>query len=53
MSTCAVLAVFSVAAHEQRNASVIDIGGAYLNADMSTGVDVHMRLDPTMSKMMI
>ena len=53
VSTCAVLTVFSVAAHEQRNASVVDIGGAYLNADMSTGVDVHMRLDPTMSNMMI
>ena len=42
-----------IAAYENRNAAVVDIGGAYLNADMSTGVDVYMRLDPTMSKMMI
>ena len=53
VSTCAVMTVFSIAAHERRSASVVDIGGAYLNADMSTGIDVYMRLDPTMSKMMI
>ena len=53
VSTCAVMTVFSIAAYENRNATVVDIGGAYLNADMSTGVDVYMRLDPTMSKMMI
>ena len=53
VSTCAVLTVFSIAAYEQRGASVVDIGGAYLNADMNTGVDVYMRLDPIMSKMMM
>jgi hypothetical protein len=31
---------------------VVDIGGAFLNAEMKTGVDVHMRLDRTMSELM-
>ena len=53
VSTCAVMTVFSIAAYEGRKAAVVDIGGAYLNADMSTGIDVYMRLDSTMSKMMI
>ena len=53
VSTCAVMTVFSIAAHEERKAAVVDIGGAYLNADMNTGVDVYMRLDRTMSKMMM
>ena len=52
VSTCAVMTVFSIAAYENRKAVVVDIGGAYLNADMNTGVDVYMRLDATMSKMM-
>jgi Reverse transcriptase (RNA-dependent DNA polymerase) len=29
--------------------AVVDIGGAFLNADMDTGILVHMRLDATMS----
>ena len=53
VSTSVVMTVFCIAAHELRNAVVVDIGGAYLNADMDTGVVVHMRLDATMSKMMI
>jgi Reverse transcriptase (RNA-dependent DNA polymerase) len=32
---------------------VVDIGGAFLNADMKTRVPVHMRLDPTMSQLVI
>ena len=36
-----------------RSAVVVDIGGAYLNADMNTGVIVHMRLDSAMSKLMM
>ena len=53
VSTCAVMTVFSIAAYENRKVVVVDIGGAYLNADMDTGVDVYMRLDATMSKMMM
>ena len=52
VSTCAVMTVFSIAAYENRKAVVVDIWGAYLNADMNTGVDVYMHLDATMSKMM-
>jgi hypothetical protein len=49
VSTSAVLTVLSVAAHEHRKAAVVDIGGAFLNADMDTGILVHMRLNATMS----
>lgn len=45
------MTVFSIAAYEKRHVVVVDIGGAYLNADMDTGVIVYMRLDGTMSKM--
>jgi hypothetical protein len=41
------------AAHEGRKASVVDIGGAFLNAEMKTGVLVHMRLDRTMSDLLV
>ena len=53
ISTSVVMTDFCIAAHEMRNAVVVDIGGAYLNADMDTGVIVHMRLDATMSRMMM
>jgi hypothetical protein len=32
---------------------VVDIGGAFLNAEMKTGVDVYIRLDRTISELMI
>jgi hypothetical protein len=39
---------------EHRSVTVIDIGGAFLNADMrSTGFLVHMRLDRTMTVMLM
>ena len=44
--------VLSIAADENRGAAVIDIGGAFLNANMDTGLPVHMRLDKNMSGMM-
>jgi Reverse transcriptase (RNA-dependent DNA polymerase) len=49
VSTSAVLTILSVAAHERRKVAVVDIGGAFLNANMDTGILVHMRLDATMS----
>jgi hypothetical protein len=49
VSTSAVLTILSVAAHERQKVAVVDIGGAFLNADMDTGILVHMRLDATMS----
>ena len=41
--------MLAVTAHENRHAAAVDIGGAFLNADMTTGVNVYMRLDKTMS----
>ena len=52
VSTSVVMTVFAIAAYEKRNVSVVDITGAYLNADMNTGVTVYMRLDKTMSSML-
>ena len=52
VSTSVVMTVFAIAAHENRKATVVDIGGAFLNAKMDTGINVHMRLDSTMSRMM-
>ena len=53
VSTCAVFTLLSIAAHEGRKAAVVDIGGAFLNAEMKTRVDVHMRLDRTMSDLIV
>ena len=44
-----VFAIAAIAAHEGRKVKTLDIGGAYLNADMhKTGIDVFMRLDGRM-----
>jgi Reverse transcriptase (RNA-dependent DNA polymerase) len=53
VSTSAVLTVLAVAAHENRRIAVVDLTGAYLNADMGTDVAVHMRLDPLISGLMM
>ena len=54
VATSSVLTVAAIAAKEGRRVIAIDIGGAFLNADMSpTGIDVHMRLDRVMSSMLI
>jgi Reverse transcriptase (RNA-dependent DNA polymerase) len=53
VSTSSVFIILSIAAHEGRKASVVDIGGAFLNAEMKTGVQVHMRLDRTMSDLLV
>ena len=53
VSTSSVFTILSIAAHEGRKAAVVDIGGAFLNAEMNTGVAVHMRLDKAMSELMI
>ena len=49
VSTSSVFTMSAVTAHENRHAAVVDIGEAFLNADMTTGVNVYMRLDKTMS----
>ena len=54
VATSSVLAVAAIAAAEGCKVVAIDIGGAFLNADMSpAGIDVHMRLDRVMSSMLI
>jgi Reverse transcriptase (RNA-dependent DNA polymerase) len=45
VSTSAVFTMIAVSAFESRHTAVVDISGAYLNADMPVGVPVHMRLD--------
>ena len=52
VSTSSVFTVLSIAAAEGRKIATLDIGGAFLNASMETGVQVHMRLDKTMTKML-
>jgi Reverse transcriptase (RNA-dependent DNA polymerase) len=45
-ATSSVLAIAAIAAAEDRKVIAIDIGGAFLNADMApTGVEEHMRLN--------
>jgi len=52
--TTSVLTIAAIAAAEGRSVMVMDIGGAFLNADITTtGVRVHMRLDKLMSAMLV
>lgn len=53
VGTSSVFTLLCIAAHEGRRVTVIDISGAYLNADMNTGLTVHMRLDKKMTDMMV
>ena len=53
VGTSSVFTLLSIAAHEQRSITVIDITGAFLNADMTTGLAVHMRLDRKMTDMIV
>ena len=53
-ATSSVLSVAAIAASEGRSAITIDIGGAFLNADIApNGVKVHMRLNSIMTQMLI
>ena len=53
-STSSVLTVAAIAASEGRSVITIDIGGAFLNADIApTGIQVHMRLDRVMTQMLM
>lgn len=52
-ATTSVLCVAAIAAAEGRAVMVMDIGGAFLNADISnTGIKVHMRLDRVLTAML-
>jgi hypothetical protein len=53
-ATTSVLIIAAIAAAERRQAMVIDIGGAFLNASLApTGVVVHMRLDKVLTAMLV
>jgi hypothetical protein len=53
-ATSSVFVVAAIAAHENRRARVIDIGGAFLLADIkSTGILVHVRLNKIMAAILI
>ena len=53
VGTSSVFTLLCIAAHEGRRVTVIDISGAYLNADMNTGLTVHMKLDKKMTGTMV
>ena len=53
VSTCAVFTLLTVAAQKKRRIAVVDVSGAYLNADMTMDVSVHMHLDRTMTDIII
>ena len=53
VGTSSVFTLLCIAAHEGRKITVIDISGAYLNADMNTELAVHMRFDKNMTGMMV
>ena len=53
-STSFVMVVTAIAAAEHRQVMTIDVGGAFLNADIAaTGITVHVRLDPVMTRMLV
>ena len=53
VGTSSVFTLLCIAAHKGRAVSAIDISGAYLNAYMSTGLTVHMRLDKHTTNMIV
>ena len=54
VATPSVMTIATIAAKEGRHAIVVDIGGAFLNASLAdTGVIVHMRLDKTMTAVLL
>jgi hypothetical protein len=53
VATSSVFTLAAVTAHEHRHVAVVDIGGAFLNADMSQRIPVHMRLDKTMTEFIV
>ena len=53
-TSTSVLGVAAIAAAEGRHVMTIDIGGAFLHADIaSTGVTVHVRLDKIMTQFLL
>ena len=54
VATPSVMTIATIAAKEGRHVIVIDIGGAFLNTSLAdTGMIVHMRLDKTMTAVIL
>jgi hypothetical protein len=54
VATTSVFTILAIAATEKRKVIVVDIGDAFLHADLApTGIDVFMRLDSTMARMLV
>jgi hypothetical protein len=53
VSTSAAFMIAAIAAAENRCVATVDITGAYLNASMPADSEVLMRLDPTMSEIIV
>ena len=53
-TTASILSIAAIAAAEERKVMTIDVGGAFLNADIKrTGVLVHVRLDRIMTGFLV
>ena len=53
-TTTSVLGIAAIAAAEGRHVMTVDIGGAYLHADITcTGIAVHVRLDRVMTQFLL
>jgi hypothetical protein len=53
-TTASILSIAAIAAAEERKVMTIDVGGAFLNADIKrTGVLVHVRLDKIMTGFLV
>jgi hypothetical protein len=49
-ATSSVFMIAAIAAREKRRIVVVDITGAYLNASMTSGVIVHMKIDKPLTE---
>jgi hypothetical protein len=52
ISTIHVMMILAIAAKEKRHVRVLDIGNAFLEADMKTGEDVYVELDKVSSRIL-
>ena len=53
VATASVFTLLSIAAAENQSIAAVDIGGAFLHADMGDKIKVHIRLEPRLSSMMV
>ena len=54
VSTTSLFVVAAIAADEERDVMTMDVGGAFLNADMpQDGTTVHVKIDPTLASHLV